>query len=243
MKRPRNKETLRGFIFKKGVIGEMKRKLFAALLLTAALALAACGKTEQPAVESTASVSENTSPAAESAEESTEEVVVETSVSGNGTAEGTAEEMFDYSVVPAFASEDLDGNAVTNDLIAGKDITMINVWGTFCPPCIAEMPDLGKLAESLPDNAQLVGFVCDVTYQNPGDAKAAISIMENAGASFTNVILDESLLRFCGQFQFVPTTIFVDSEGNVLGDPVIGADFDSYIVRLEELLNGWKYAG
>ncbi len=224
----------------------MKRKLFTVLLLTAALALAGCGKKTETAEESTAPTASTEAVSDNTSEESSvsDNTVEEGSVSDNGTeAEVTGEEAFNYTKLPVFGAEDLDGNAVTNDIIAGKDITMINVWGTFCPPCIAEMPDLGKLAESLPDNAQLIGLVCDVTYQNPGDAKAAVSIMDNAGASFTNLILDESLLKFTAQFQYVPTTIFVDSEGNVLGEPVIGAAFDVYIERLEELLEGWSYEG
>ena len=48
---------------------------------------------------------------------------------------------------------DLDGETVTNDLFAEKDLTVLNVWGTFCGPCVAEMPELGDWAEELPDGA------------------------------------------------------------------------------------------
>ena len=52
--------------------------------------------------------------------------------------------------VPAFTTEDLDGNEVTESILKDKDVTMINIWGTFCPPCIEEMPELAKLSASLP---------------------------------------------------------------------------------------------
>ena len=120
---------------------------------------------------------------------------------------------------------------------------MVNMWGTFCAPCIAEMPDLQKLAESLPENAQLIGLVCDVTYQNPENVQEAVDICNNAGVTYTNIILDRNLLKFSSQFFYVPTTFFVDGEGHVLGETIIGADMDSYVERLKELLPGWSYEG
>ena len=120
---------------------------------------------------------------------------------------------------------------------------MVNVWGTYCPPCIGEMPDLEKLSQSLPENAQIVGLICDVTYQNSEDTQKAIDICEKAGVTYTNIVLDESLLKFSSQFYYIPTTFFVDSEGKMIGDMIIGADLNSYVERLEELLPGWSYEG
>ena len=51
------------------------------------------------------------------------------------------------SVKYTFTTEDLDGNKITNELFADNKITMINIWGTFCGPCIREMPELAKLSE------------------------------------------------------------------------------------------------
>lgn len=235
----------------------MKRKLFTALLLTTALVLGACGKTktEDPAestAESTAaestvsdnSVSDNSvsdNDVSGGAVVSVSDNTVENDAEA-GTAEAAAE-AFDYTALPAFTAEDLEGNEVTNDLIAGKEITMVNMWGTFCAPCIAEMPDLEKLAQSLPENAQLIGLVCDVTYQNPENVPDAVAICDKAGATFTNIVLDQNLVKFTSQFFYVPTTFFVDSEGKMIGEAIIGANMNSYVERLEELLPGWTYEG
>ena len=67
---------------------------------------------------------------------------------------------------PEFKTTDSNGNEVTEKIFADKDITMVNVWGTFCGPCINEMPELQKIYESLPKNANLIGitafkFHCD----------------------------------------------------------------------------------
>lgn len=56
----------------------------------------------------------------------------------------------------SFQAVTLDGGTFTQADIAGKDVTIINFWGTFCAPCIAEMPDLAAFAKALPDNVQLI---------------------------------------------------------------------------------------
>ena len=75
------------------------------------------------------------------------------------------------------------------------------------------------------------------------ETQKAIDICEKAGVTYTNIVLDESLLKFSSQFYYIPTTFFVDSEGKMIGDMIIGADLNSYVERLEELLPGWSYEG
>lgn len=145
--------------------------------------------------------------------------------------------------IPAFVTEDLGGNEVTEAIFADKDVTMVNVWGTFCGPCIGEMADLQKLSDSLPENAQMVGLVADVNLAYKDSLDSAKEIADENGVTFTNLIMDESLTGFTRNFQFVPTTLFVDSEGRLIGSMIIGASFDQYVEQLEALLEGWNYAG
>lgn len=49
-------------------------------------------------------------------------------------------------ILSAFTAQDLQGNGVNQEILKGKKLTMVNVWATFCDPCINEMPDLGVLA-------------------------------------------------------------------------------------------------
>ena len=66
-------------------------------------------------------------------------------------------------VLSSFSTADLDGNIVDQSVLADYDLTMVNVWATFCRPCINEMPDLGELAQEYADqNVQIVGLVSDV---------------------------------------------------------------------------------
>ena len=114
---------------------------------------------------------------------------------------------------------------------------MLNVWGTFCPPCIEEMPALGEWAKNMPQDAQIIGLVCDV--QGNDDAEtinAAKNILNDAGADFVNILPNAELANFLQSVYAVPTTIFVDSQGNLIGEPVIGADVESYKKRVENYL-------
>ena len=137
--------------------------------------------------------------------------------------------------VPNFSTKTIKGETVTNEIFAAKKITMVNIWGTFCPPCIAEMPELGEMARSMPADAQLIGLICDAS-EGSQQIQKALQITKEAGADFVNIIPDEQLMNFMENVEAVPTTIFVNSKGEVVGKAVIGADLDSYKDELERLL-------
>ena len=138
---------------------------------------------------------------------------------------------------PQFATSNLNGESVANNLFAQKKITVVNIWGTFCGPCIGEMPELGEWARNMPEGAQLIGIVCDVRGNNDSQTIAeANNILSQANANFVNLIPDKSLSKYLETVEAVPTTLFVDSQGNIIGDPVVGADVDSYKERVEQYL-------
>ena len=137
--------------------------------------------------------------------------------------------------VPNFSAKTIKGETVTNEIFAAKKITMVNIWGTFCPPCIAEMPELGEMARSMPADAQLIGLICDAS-DGSQQIQKALQITKEAGADFVNIIPDEQLMNFMENVEAVPTTIFVNSKGEVVGKAVIGADLDAYKDELKKLL-------
>lgn len=139
--------------------------------------------------------------------------------------------------LPNFVSYDTEGNEVTNDILTKADVTVINVWGTFCGPCISEMPELAAWAESLPPNAQLIGIVSDVTSRDDTDGIAdAQAILDKAGVKFTNILAGGDFQPFLANVQFVPTTFLVDKGGNVIGSPMVGANVDNYKKAVDEYL-------
>lgn len=137
--------------------------------------------------------------------------------------------------VPNFTATTITGESVTNEIFAAKKITVVNIWGTFCPPCIAEMPELGEMARSMPDDAQIIGLVCDAT-AGSAEIQAALKITREAGADFVNIVPDEQLTKFMANVEAVPTTIFVNSRGEVVGKAIVGADVEGYKDELAKLL-------
>lgn len=139
--------------------------------------------------------------------------------------------------VPTFSAKTINGEPVTNKIFASKKITVVNIWGTFCPPCIAEMPDLGKMSKTLPATAQIIGIVCDTSEGANQEIQKAQEITQKAGVTFVNIVPDAQLLKFLENVEAVPTTIFVNSKGEIVGNAIVGADVEGYRNELEKLLN------
>lgn len=145
-------------------------------------------------------------------------------------------------MLPNFTTIDLDGNEVTEEIFKDKSITMVNIWATFCGPCISEIPELAKIHDSLPDNATILGIVVDASKGDKAIIQNALKILSDSNAKFENIIADDfNLINYLYNFQAVPTTIFVDSKGKVIGEPIVGARVEKYIERLKEFLPDWKY--
>ena len=138
---------------------------------------------------------------------------------------------------PAFSTKDLNGNVVTQEIFARKKLTVVNVWGTFCPPCIGEMPELGAWAREMPADVQIIGLICDVEGEQDVEHLAlARKITSEAHADFVNIYPDEALFERLSSVEAVPTTFFVDSNGQVIGEPIVGADVEGYRSAVERYL-------
>lgn len=157
---------------------------------------------------------------------------------GGTLADGGSEQADGGSAMPAFTAKDLDGNTVTESIFADKDLTVVNIWGTFCGPCVREMPELGAWAKDMPDNVQLIGLVIDIAGEEDTEHHdLAVSIMQNAEADFTQIVANQDFADILKDVYGVPTTMFVDQDGNIVGDPIIGADVDGYKEFVEDYLN------
>lgn len=137
-----------------------------------------------------------------------------------------------------FSAVDLEGNAVTNDIFSQADLTVVNFWGTYCGPCINEMPGLAEWAESMPDNVQLIGIVVDAASEDSDEYAAAQLIVDETGVKYENLVVTEGLEDIIGELIGVPTTFFVDRDGNIVGDPIVGANINGYKQTVEEYLDG-----
>lgn len=135
-----------------------------------------------------------------------------------------------YGKFAEFTTNDIDGNEVTESIFANKDLTVVNIWGTFCGPCINEMPELGAWEKELTDNVQIVGLIVDISStDNETQIAAAKQITEKADVGFVNLIGGNGAFdELIGSIVGVPTTIFVDKSGNIVGEIIVGADVDRY---------------
>lgn len=127
-----------------------------------------------------------------------------------------------------FATTDIAGNPVNAQIFTGHKLTMVNIWATFCSPCVEEMPDLKQLQVEYGDAFQVIGIVVDAADKNGNvltDKKAeAASIIETTGADYLHLLPSKSLSKaYLIQVQSVPETIFVDENGNQIGIRYFGA--------------------
>ena len=128
---------------------------------------------------------------------------------------------------PAFEGKDLDGNTVKSDeLFSGNAVTVVNFWFTTCNPCVGELAELDALNKELAEKGgALIGVN---TFTLDGD-EAAISdakdVLAKKGATYQNVYFasDGEAGKFTTNIFAYPTTYVVDRNGNIVGDPIVGA--------------------
>ncbi|MCC0784938.1 TlpA family protein disulfide reductase [Clostridioides sp. ES-S-0108-01] len=130
-------------------------------------------------------------------------------------------------------TEDVDGNKVTKDMFSSKELTLINVWTTWCGPCVGEMPELETLSKEYENNNNVAikGLVVEV---EGTDIKTGLSdeeknlvkdIMKKSGVTYQQLTVSEELKKtdFKRIVEF-PTSYFVDKKGNFVGEKVTGAN-------------------
>lgn len=141
--------------------------------------------------------------------------------------------------VISFETNELEGDPVSSgDLFAENKVTMVNVWGTFCGPCIDEMPEIEAISQEYAEQGvAVVGLVCDVTEEDDSCLQDAFDIIGDTGVTYTNLYWTEEMESQMA-VEAIPTTIFVDKEGTVLGEAIIGADPDAYRDALDQYLSG-----
>jgi thiol-disulfide isomerase/thioredoxin len=141
---------------------------------------------------------------------------------GTGTTTGPATLGTGYVVRP-FSASDLNGHIVDNTFFARQRLTMVNVWGTFCGPCIREMPDLAQLPSEYPStDFAILGVIADTP--DAANEATARQLTGSTGVTYTNVIPDRSIMtEMLADVSVVPTTFFVDRTGTVVGKVLTGS--------------------
>ena len=128
---------------------------------------------------------------------------------------------------------DIYGSRVDSTLIADKKLVMVNVWATFCNPCISEMQGLGNLNRELRNQGVMIlGVLSDCSNQdlspNERNVETAKLIAEKTNADYPHLLPSKAMYRdIIAQVQVVPTTYFVDGNGRMVGEVYYGARSES----------------
>ena len=113
-------------------------------------------------------------------------------------------------------------------------LTVVNVWGSWCGPCVAEIPELQKLYENMKDKGvNVVGLAQDAGT----DIDAVKDILEKNKVTYQNVVPEGAVTDFVMSIQAFPSTFLVDSEGNIVDKIQGGRDLESFTKAVEDALN------
>ena len=194
-----------------------------ALLVTIILAMtaAACGSDEK--TESTAAVAEESSYIAD--ETQTEGIAddADTAEADDVTEDDDTAPTADtdeiwHSGDLVFETTDISGDAVTDEIIKGSELVMLNLWEPWCGPCVNEMPDLELLYENYKGSGLLI-LGAYTTFEMDAEAK---EIVDSSGITYPILKADSNLLSY--EQNYVPATFLFDGNGNLLSDePVAGS--------------------
>lgn len=133
----------------------------------------------------------------------------------------------DVQKFPSFEGKDLDGNEVKSDeLFSANAVTVVNFWFTTCSPCVGELGELDALNKELAEkNGALIGVNSFTLDGNEAEISEAKDVLAKKGATYQNVYFDSDSEagRFTTGIYAYPTTYVVDRNGNIVGDPIVGA--------------------
>lgn len=192
----------------------MNKRYKIGLLVLSTILLCSCSPkdSEPPVLTDSGAVSELPSQSASSSEEESSPIFI--------TFEGT----------------DLEGNTISEDIFLQSNLTMVNVWATYCNPCLNEMPGLGELAAEYEQSEfQIIGIVSDV--KEGEDQTLVESLIQQTGANYPHLLANDSIYQsLLAGVSGVPTPFFFDGEGAYLGGVVGSAEKSQWEELIHELL-------
>ena len=148
-------------------------------------------------------------------------------------------------VFQGFKGKDLDGNDVDDSLFAKNKVTVVNFWFSGCKPCVGELSKLNELNEKLKEmGGEVVGINTDTLDNNEAGIKEAKEILKAQGASYKNLTFDSNSTvgKYAGNIMAFPTTVLVDKDGNIIGEPFMGgiddqSNYDQLMKQIQSVLD------
>ena len=161
---------------------------------------------------------------------------------GMTMADGSVDDNDDSSEkFPAFEGTDLEGNSVTSELFKENSVTVVNFWFSACAPCIAELGELNELNEELKlKGGAVIGINADTIGGDESMILEARQILEKKGAAYQNIYFsaDSEAGQLTYSITAFPTTVVVDRNGRMVGEPILGGiNNESQMKALQDLID------
>ncbi len=146
----------------------------------------------------------------------------------------------DAKAFPKFNAIDYDGNKLDDSIFKKYKLTAINFWFNGCTACVNEMKDLENFSKEFEKKGgKLIGLNTEILSQNEKKFSASKKILEEQGVSYQNIIIDnasDEMQNFIVNIFAYPTTILVDSNGNIVGEPISGSLSKERLDKILEMI-------
>ena len=151
----------------------------------------------------------------------------------------------DVSPFKDFSAKDFDGNSVDESLFSKNAVTVVNFWFTGCKPCVAELSKLNELNDAIKaSGGEVVGINTETFDGNETAIKEAADILKRQGAKYRNLSVDSTsdAGKYASNIMAFPTTILVDRNGNIVGDPMLGGidnqeNYDALMKQIQSVID------
>ena len=145
----------------------------------------------------------------------------------------------------SFSGKNFDGNSVDESLFSNNAVTVVNFWFTGCKPCVAELSKLNELNDAIKSmGGEVIGINTETFDGNEDAIKEAAAVLDSQGAKYRNISVDSdsSIGKYASDIMAFPTTILVDRNGNIVGEPMLGgiddqANYDSLMKQIQSVID------
>lgn len=156
-----------------------------------------------------------------------------------GSSESAAADT-DSNAFKNISGTDFDGNKIDESLFSNNAVTVLNFWFSGCKPCVAELSKLNELNETIKSmGGQVIGVNTETFDGNETAIEEAKGILESQGAEYRNACFDSDsdAAKYAASIMAFPTTILVDRNGNIVGEPMLGGidNQDNYDELMEQI--------
>lgn len=170
---------------------------------------------------------------------------IENKNAASATSDTKEDSNSDASPFKNFSGKDFDGNEVDGSLFSNNAVTVINFWFNGCKPCVAELSKLNELNDTIQSmGGEVIGINTETFDGNETAIKEASSILESQGAKYRNLSIDSDsdAGKYASEIMAFPTTILVDRNGNIVGDPMLGgiddqANYDTLMKQIQSVID------